>query len=207
VMTAYNDLRFLDEAVDSVLRQDLEDLELIVVDDGNDDKTPFSGLQARDPRIRVVVNPTNMGTAAAANRGIDHARSDIIVRLDADDTAEPARIGRLVSALEEDPDLGLVGSAVTFIDEEGLPRGMATMPETEVLTVLRAFLTTPGAFERPEDNRVALSLAHRLISSSHFNPRVGTRHSPASAPFRPRMWERPGAQERCQQPSFAHKGE
>ena len=94
-MTVYNDMRFLDAAVDSILRQEFRDLELIIVDDGTGQDAIFDALARRDPRIRIVVNPANLGTAEAANRGIEVARGDIIARLDADDVAEPARkIGR-----------------------------------------------------------------------------------------------------------------
>jgi glycosyltransferase involved in cell wall biosynthesis len=130
-MTVFGDLRFLDEAVDSVLRQDFSDFELIVVDDGTGEEARFRALQQRDPRIRLVVNPTNLGTAAAANRGIAAARADIIARLDADDIAEPARLGRLVGALAEDPELGLVGSWCATIDESGRAKGMHRMPPTD----------------------------------------------------------------------------
>ncbi|HEY5711653.1 MAG TPA: glycosyltransferase family 2 protein, partial [Allosphingosinicella sp.] len=117
VMTVYNDRRFVREAVDSLLRQDFEDFELIIVDDCCDDPDFVAGLAALDSRIRVLRNVQNVGTAVSANRGIDAARAAIIARLDSDDVAEPARIGRLVEALRADPELGLVGSAVTYIDE------------------------------------------------------------------------------------------
>jgi len=131
VMTVYNDLRFLDEAVDSVLRQQFEDFELIIVDDATGDEA-VSNLRHRDPRIRVHVNERNAGSAAAGNRGIAEARADIVVRLDADDAAEPARIGRLVAELDRDPELGLVGSSVTLIDEEGRAQGVQVMPPTDI---------------------------------------------------------------------------
>src|SRR5919202_811991 len=132
VMSAYGDLRFLDEAVDSVLRQDFTDFEFIIVDDGTGDAARFAALEHRDPRIRVVISPENLGGAAAGNLGISKARSDIIVRLDADDSAEPTRVGTLVAALQADPELGLVGSAVTLVDEAGEAQGVLPMPETDV---------------------------------------------------------------------------
>src|SRR6185312_681338 len=81
VMTSYNDLRCLDEAVDSVLRQDFRDVEFIVVDDWTGQDARFDALARRDPRIKILVNTTNSGTVATANRGIENARSDATVRL------------------------------------------------------------------------------------------------------------------------------
>src|SRR5262245_47754343 len=100
VMTAYKDLRFFDEAVASVLAQDYQDFELIIVDDGSPDKSAFAGVEARDPRIRLLVNPMNLGTAAAANWGIAASTGEIISRLDADDAYQPTRLSRLVRELD-----------------------------------------------------------------------------------------------------------
>jgi glycosyltransferase involved in cell wall biosynthesis len=130
-MSVYNDLRFLDEAVNSILAQTFEDFEFIIVDDGTGSDA-VERLRMRDPRIRVVVNERNTGGAAAGNRGIAEARCDVIVRLDADDVAEPTRIERVMAELERDTELGLVGSFVTVIAEDGTSLGMQPMPETDV---------------------------------------------------------------------------
>jgi glycosyltransferase involved in cell wall biosynthesis len=132
VMTAYNDLRFLDLAVESVLQQDFADFEFIIVDDGTGETAIFESLPQRDPRIRVLVNPENLGTAAAANRGIEEARSGIIVRLDADDICMPGRLEKVVAAFEQDERLGLIGSATEYIDEAGRVVGAQAMPETDL---------------------------------------------------------------------------
>lgn len=131
-MTVHVDQRFLDAAVDSILCQEFHDLELVVVDDGTGLDAAFQALARRDPRIRIVTSPVNIGPAGAANLGIKAARSDIILRLDSDDIAEPTHVGRLVAALDEDPELGLVGNAVTLIDEAGHVIGAQRMPETDL---------------------------------------------------------------------------
>jgi glycosyltransferase involved in cell wall biosynthesis len=132
VMTVYNDLRFLDAAVESVLVQDLKDFELIIVDDGTHQSAVMERLAGRDPRICLIVNAENVGAAAAANRGIERARADIIARLDADDIAEPTRIRRLLSALDDDPQLGLVGTWFTTMTENGEPSETIRLPTTDL---------------------------------------------------------------------------
>jgi glycosyltransferase involved in cell wall biosynthesis/predicted O-methyltransferase YrrM len=173
VITAYNDLRFLDEAVASVLAQDFPDLELIVVDDGNEDKSAFAGLEARDPRLRLLVNPHNVGTAVAANRGIAASRGGIIVRLDADDVCEPARVGRLVEALDADSELGLVGSAATMITEDGAPQSIERLPESDVeirwtMLFRNPFFHSAVAFRRTLFDEVGGYRAHELISQDYY---------------------------------------
>lgn len=172
-MTAYNDLRFLDEAVNSVLQQDFRDLELVIVDDGTGEDALFRSLQQRDPRIRIVVNPSNIGTAAAANRGIEAARADIIVRLDADDIAEPTRVGRLVSALAEDPELGLVGSWCTHVDEAGRPKGLQQMPVSDIeirWTILfhNPFYHSAVAYRRSCFEAAGRYRTEELVSQDHY---------------------------------------
>jgi glycosyltransferase involved in cell wall biosynthesis len=131
-MTVYGDLRFLQAAIGSVLTQDFSDFELLIVDDGGHHDDVMASLARRDPRIRVVMNEHNLGPAAAANRGIAATRADIIVRLDADDIAEPTRIGRLVAALDADATLGLVGSWFETMTESGEPLELIRLPETDV---------------------------------------------------------------------------
>jgi glycosyltransferase involved in cell wall biosynthesis len=173
VVTIYRDLRFLDAAVDSVLRQDFADLELIIVDDGNRNDALFQSIARRDPRIRIVHNPINLGTAAAANRGIEIARGDIIVRLDADDIAEPTRVRRLVQALDEDPALGLVGSAVALIDEEGRSHGLQRMPETDVEVRWTILFHNPlyhsaAAYRRSLFEAAGRYIVTELVSQDHY---------------------------------------
>ena len=130
-MTVYKDLRFLDAAVDSILQQDFRDLELIVVDDGNNQDALFETFSQRDPRIRIVSSPTNIGTAAAANRGIAAARAEIIARLDADDVALPGLLAAQVAALDADPALGIVGTGFTAIDERDRVKQSHLRPESD----------------------------------------------------------------------------
>jgi glycosyltransferase involved in cell wall biosynthesis len=172
-MTVYNDLRFLDAAVESILQQEFRDLELVIVDDGTGQDAIFKVLERRDPRIRLLVNPTNLGTAAAANRGIEAASADIIVRLDADDVAEPTRVGRLVAALADDPQLGLVGSWVTLIDETGQPHGVQRMPETDLQirwTILfhNPFYHSSVAFRRSCFEAAGRYKIEELVSQDHY---------------------------------------
>lgn len=132
VMGVYKEFRFLDAAVDSILGQNFRDLELIIVDDGNQRDDLFSTLLARDPRLRLVSHPVNLGHATALNTGIAAARAPIIARMDQDDLALPGRIGLQYAALMQDPGLGLVGSAVQQMDMEGTPGRIMPMPLTDV---------------------------------------------------------------------------
>jgi glycosyltransferase involved in cell wall biosynthesis len=119
-MPVRNGARFLAEAVESVLGQSFDDLELIAVDDGSTDGTLplLRGFAERDPRLRVIVQKP-AGVVAALNAGGRAARAPYVARMDADDVAEGSRLVRQVDVLDRDAGCVLVGTAVLLIDEHG----------------------------------------------------------------------------------------
>jgi hypothetical protein len=134
VLAVYNGERFLRAALDSVLRQTFDDLELIVVNDGSTDSSREIVAEYDDPRIRLIDNPHNLGLTPSLNRGIAAARGEFIARLDADDVATPDRLARQVAFLDRNPDVALVGSWYRNIDEHGrrLARGQFPLQHTQL---------------------------------------------------------------------------
>jgi len=124
VMPVRNGARWLAEAVDSVVRQTLSDLELLVIDDGSTDETLqiLGDWMGRDGRIRLL-RQQSRGLVAALNYGLAEARGPFLARLDADDRAAPERLERQIRVLDNDPSIGLLGSWAQRIDEHGRPRG------------------------------------------------------------------------------------
>jgi len=87
IVTCYNLGRFLDEAVESVLSQTFQDLEIVVVDDGSTEpETRRLLADYRRPKTSVV-HSENRGVSAAKNLGIAHTKGMYICALDADDLA------------------------------------------------------------------------------------------------------------------------
>jgi glycosyltransferase involved in cell wall biosynthesis len=116
-----NGERFLRHAVQSVLRQSVRDLELLVVDDGSTDATPAILGAIADPRLRVLRHEDRRGLAASLNVGLDAARGRYLARMDADDVALPDWLARSLERLVSPPTVGLVGSGVLDVDEAGRP--------------------------------------------------------------------------------------
>jgi succinoglycan biosynthesis protein ExoO len=102
LVPAYNSAATLPRAVHSVLRQDLDDLELLIVDDGSRDDASRVAceLAAADPRVRVITLPCNHGKPFAMNTGIAAARGRWIAVLDADDWYAPDRLSTLIESAE-----------------------------------------------------------------------------------------------------------
>lgn len=104
VIPTLNRAELVPQAVASVLAQDFEDFELLVVDDGStEDIAAALGEQMNDPRVKLLRHDTNRGPAAARNTGIKAAQGDFVAFLDADDTWAPEKLGRQIAALRAAP--------------------------------------------------------------------------------------------------------
>lgn len=102
VVPAYNAEETLGRCLDSLLAQDLQEIEILVVDDGSADGTAaVSEAYARqDRRVRALRLPRNQGVSTARNHGLAQARGEYIGFCDADDWAEPGMYGALLRAAE-----------------------------------------------------------------------------------------------------------
>jgi len=117
-MPAYNHERFVGPAIESVLKQSMQDLELVIVDDGSTDGTAGVIKGFSDPRIRYHFQ-TNQDAFNAINKGLSLARGDYFAILNSDDVYHPDRLARCVEAARNGADVVFTG--VTPIDEAGQP--------------------------------------------------------------------------------------
>lgn len=117
LIPTYNSAKFLEEAIESVLNQTLRDFELIIVDDGSEDKIQ-DVIKRFDGRLQYHKRP-HEGRPAARNVALELARGEYVAFLDADDLWEENRLARGVSVLNESPEIGLVHGEITVIDEAG----------------------------------------------------------------------------------------
>ena len=103
VMPVYNAFDYLRPALDSVICQTFTELELICVDDGSTDRSLhiLKEYQEKDSRVRIVTE-TNAGPSIARNKGLDRARGEFVIFLDADDFVEPTLIEKLYNKAVED---------------------------------------------------------------------------------------------------------
>jgi glycosyltransferase involved in cell wall biosynthesis len=118
---AYNHEDTLSRAVESMLVQTVEDLELIVLDDGSTDGSAevAASLAAGDSRVRVLAMGENVGIARSLNAALREARAPVVAVQDADDWSEPTRLERQLAVLDAEPDVAVVGTRMREVDEEG----------------------------------------------------------------------------------------
>ena len=125
VIPVYNQGQYLPAAIESVLAQRYEPVELIVVDDGSTDDSP-AVLQRYTGRLRVITQ-ANHGASHALNRGIEASSGSLICWLSADDEFLPGKILVQVQAFQADPGLWLCSTGFDVVDASGqlLRRGAA----------------------------------------------------------------------------------
>lgn len=119
LMPAYNSEAFVGEAVASMLAQTFTDFELLVIDDGSTDSTGAVLEAIRDPRLRLVSNPYNIGLIRTLNRGLELATGHYVARMDADDVSVPERLERQVEFLESHTEVDVLGTMANLINESG----------------------------------------------------------------------------------------
>ena len=136
LLPCYNAARYLPSCLDSLLAQTYRDFEVVALDDGSRDQTPaiLAEYAARDRRIRIRPNETNIGLVRTLNLGIDACRGEYIARMDADDEAEPRRFQTQVAFLDAHPDVDVVSSSFSRIDVPG-----------RLIGHREAFVTLPAA--------------------------------------------------------------
>lgn len=118
-ITNYNYERYLQRSVESVLAQTLQDIELLIIDDGStDDSRQIMERYASNPRIKLIYQQ-NHGLNVTNNIALRLARGQYIVRLDADDYFEPDALQSMVEVLDADSEAGLVFPDYYMVDRNG----------------------------------------------------------------------------------------
>lgn len=122
-MAVYNGAAYLNAAIESILNQTFNDLELLIVNDGSTDATKSIINSYSDPRIRLIDNDRNRGIAYSRNRGWKEAMGDFVAVLDCDDIAMKDRIELQYAHLIEYPALAMTGGHAEVINSNGQPTG------------------------------------------------------------------------------------
>ncbi len=118
IIPCYNHWQYLPESVESALLQTHGDKEIIIVDDGSTERPPDELRQMlRDKNITLVEIP-NSGPSFARNTGIEKAKGELILPLDADDTISPTYIEEAIHVFESNDEAGIVYCDAEFFGEE-----------------------------------------------------------------------------------------
>jgi glycosyltransferase involved in cell wall biosynthesis len=138
--------KWIGVAVESMVRQTYERLEILVIDNGSKDRSREICASFGDRRIRCLDAPEG-GLVAVLNAGLAHATGSLIARQDADDWSAPARIEKQVVHLETRMDVGIVGTSFleTTIDGQIRKHHHARVSAEEVRQSLLSTMPFAGA--------------------------------------------------------------
>lgn len=118
LMPVFNAEKYIGEAVRSILLQDFDSFELLIINDGSTDNSVEVINSFHDPRIRLI-NQENSGVSGALNNGLIAAKGRYIARFDADDICLPGRLKTQAHFLDDHPDYFICGSDAEYIMEDG----------------------------------------------------------------------------------------
>ena len=121
VMPVHNALPFLDQSIESILKQTYEDFEFVIFDDGSTDGSVEVSREwaKRDPRIKFYEGEKRLGLAGSSNEAVSKSQAAFIARMDADDISHPDRLRQQLRVLEQDTTIAVVGSLSIGIDAAG----------------------------------------------------------------------------------------
>lgn len=151
VTPSYNQARFLEATIRSVLEQDYPRIEYIVVDGGSSDGS-MDILRKYADRLAWWISEPDRGQTDAINKGFSRARGEILAWLNSDDTYQPGAVGEAAAYLMEHPEVGLVYGDTNFIDENDRVIGRFPARQTDYRRLRRGYVHVPqqAAFFRAE---------------------------------------------------------
>ena len=118
IMPYFNEDRYIAAAIQSVLAQTYQNIELLLIDDNSTDKSWDICLGFRDPRIRMYRKSTEpRGLAASRNIGVAMARGQYVAMQDADDLSAPTRLEKQLARAMEDPARTVAGTAAIQVQD------------------------------------------------------------------------------------------
>lgn len=142
VTPSYNQARYLETTLRSVLDQDYPSIEYLVADGGSTDGS-VEVLRRYGDRLAWWASEPDRGQTDALNKGFARARGEILAWLNSDDTYEPGAIAAAVAYLTAHPETGVVYADTNFIDENGRPLGSFPAAQTDYRRLRQGYVHVP----------------------------------------------------------------
>jgi len=142
VTASFNQARYLEATINSVLGQDYPRIEYIIVDGSSTDGS-VDVIQKYAGRLAWWVSEQDKGQTDAINKGFNRATGDILAWLNSDDTYNPGAIAEAVKYLIENPEVGLVYADCNFIDEADRVIGKFNAAQTDYRRLREGYVHIP----------------------------------------------------------------
>lgn len=142
VTPSFNQARFLEQTIQSVLGQDYPRLEYIIVDGGSTDGS-VELIQKHADKLAWWVSEKDRGQTDALNKGFAHAGGDVLAWLNSDDTYQPGAVGAAVKYLLDHPQVGMVYADANYVDAGGRVIGRFPAAQTDDRRLRRGYVHIP----------------------------------------------------------------
>ncbi|MBI5945053.1 MAG: glycosyltransferase [Chloroflexi bacterium] len=142
ITPSFNQARFLDATIQSVLGQDYPRIEYIIVDGGSTDGS-VDVIQKHEGRLASWVSEQDKGQTDAINKGFNRASGDILAWINSDDTYNPGAVSAAVKFLVENPDVAMVYADCDFINEQGAVIGKFNSAQTDYRRLREGYVHIP----------------------------------------------------------------
>jgi glycosyltransferase involved in cell wall biosynthesis len=142
VTPSYNQARYVEQTIKSVLSQDYPRIEYILVDGGSTDETQ-NIIKKYEDKLAWWVSEKDRGQTDAINKGFARASGEVLAWINSDDTYEPGAVSAAVKHLQDHPEIGMVYGDCNFINESGKVVGKFSSAQTSYRLLRRGYSHIP----------------------------------------------------------------
>lgn len=150
ILPAYNAEKYIEESIESILKQTFNDFELIVINDGSTDQTKEKILSFTDKRIRYIENKKNLGLIDTLNKGLFFSNGVYIARMDADDLCKENRFEKQIDFFLKDRDVDILGTNIHLLNSESYIKYKLTNEENRIELLLQPVVAHPSVMMKKE---------------------------------------------------------
>lgn len=120
IMSVYNSARYMEYAIESILKQTYKNIEFLIMDDGSQDESLhiLKQYEKKDSRIRILKNKDNRGLTVSLNILLRNTKGELIARMDSDDISKKQRLEKQVRLFKADNSLDITGTFAEDIDKD-----------------------------------------------------------------------------------------
>ena len=141
VTPSFNQVRYLEATIQSVLSQSYPRLEYIIVDGGSTDGS-VEIIRKYESKLAWWVSEKDQGQTDAINKGFAHAKGDFFAWLNSDDTYKPNALSSAVKFLQDHPEVGLAYGDANYINEDGRVIGRFPAAQTDLIRLTAVMFTS-----------------------------------------------------------------
>jgi glycosyltransferase involved in cell wall biosynthesis len=142
VTPSFNQAKYLEVTILSVLEQDYPRIEYFVIDGGSTDGS-LDIIKKYEHRLAGWVSEKDRGQTDALNKGFALAGGDVLAWLNSDDTYQPGAVREAVELLDANPQVSMVYGDTNYIDEHGVVRGKFPASQTDYARLRRGYVHVP----------------------------------------------------------------